>query len=77
MGDQATPTPSQVADLDEVEAKRILVSIARASSSDSARISAIRFLRELKAQTPDKPAEKVGFDALDEVSEKRNERGAA
>jgi hypothetical protein len=75
MTDKATPTPSQVADLDETEARRILTSIARASSNDSARISAIRYLRELKAQEPAKPTE--GFGALDQLADKRAEKGAA
>lgn len=72
MGDQATPpvTPSVVADLDEAEAKRILTVIARTSGNDSARISAIKYLRELKGEEPAEP-KKEGFDALDEVAEAR------
>ena len=77
MSAKVTPTPAQVADLDEAEAKRILTSIARTSGNDSARISALRYLRELKEQAPEKPEKKEGFDALDELSEKRSAKGAA
>jgi hypothetical protein len=51
------------------EMRQIAESIARDSENGAARIAALRFLRDLNRDSPDKPAS--AFDELDELAPRR------